>query len=117
MHVETVQYLDQTKRPRVETSMEGQSASVLLHHGPGVPPPAAAEQVQGGQGLDVGHTACTRTEAVTETVCQRKEETGSDELLLVLHGYTSHTKLHSKICQFYSTWLIREQNFKLFHLI
>ncbi len=68
IHVNTVRYLDQTQRPRVETSMEGQPPPVLQHHGPGVPPPTAAEQVQGGQGRDVGHTTCASTKAMTETV-------------------------------------------------
>lgn len=62
------QYLDLTQQLRVETSVEGQSPFVLLHHSPGVPPPAAAEQVQGGQSRDVGHAASTGAEAMTETV-------------------------------------------------
>ena len=64
----TVPYLDQAQRSRVEPGMEGQSAPVLHHHGPRVPPPAAAEQIQGGQGRDVGHAACTSAEAMTEAV-------------------------------------------------
>lgn len=62
-----VWYLDQTQRERVEAGVESQSAAVLLHHGLGVPPPAAAEQVEGGEGRDERHAAGPSAEAVTET--------------------------------------------------
>lgn len=67
-HVKTARYLNQTELLMVEPSVEGQSPSVLHHHGLGVPPPPAAEQIQGGQGLDGGHAAATSTEAMTETL-------------------------------------------------
>lgn len=56
----------------VEPSVEGQSPSVLHHHGLRVPPPPAAEQIQGGQGLDGGHAATTSAEAVTETLYENR---------------------------------------------
>jgi len=69
--VNNLQYLDQVEGLRVEPGMQGQSAAVLLDHGSGVPPPAAAEQVQRGQGLDVGDAAGPGTEPMTETTWRR----------------------------------------------
>lgn len=56
----------------MEASVEGQAPPVLLHHGPGVPPLPAAEQVEGGECWDVGHAPFAGAEAMTEDVCKRE---------------------------------------------
>lgn len=52
----------------VESRVKSQAPSVLLDRGSGVSSFAAAEQVQGGQSGDVGHTSVTSAEAMSEAV-------------------------------------------------